>query len=117
MASIVLEAARQFLPLRPSGSGQQRRSVEQARRWIFEGGKSSETYVFGFVFICRYLGFDEDRVRAGILALEPGTKRKALYRNGPRATLGLPDRRAGMASRRSTERGEGSRMNHGGGED
>ena len=41
-------------------------SGEEARYYIFEDFKESEEYVFGFKFICSYIGLDPEKFRKRI---------------------------------------------------
>jgi hypothetical protein len=41
----------------------------KARAYIFDDGWESENYVFGFKFICSYIGLDPEKFRTAIRAL------------------------------------------------
>ena len=42
------------------------RRAEQAHSYIFLDSQESEEYIFGFIFVCQYLGFDPKRLRMAI---------------------------------------------------
>lgn len=47
----------------------------RAMTYIFDNSNGSENYVFGFKFICRYIGLDPERFRTAIRALRMDTIR------------------------------------------
>lgn len=83
MVLVLKEVIREYLPRVESKNPQKVKEREAARRWIFEETKSSREYVFGFRFICSYIGLDPDTIRNAIKKMEGGDARKRLYVVGP----------------------------------
>lgn len=77
IAMVLKEVLREFLPQRETPRN--RRDKALAREWIFEAKERSDRRLLGFDFICSYLGLDPGKVRAKILELEKGGRRRELY--------------------------------------
>lgn len=63
MVEVVLTALKDYRTFRRSNKKNAKRLFREAEYYFFNNDKESLNYIFGFIFICKFLGIDYKKIR------------------------------------------------------